>query len=147
MSSRRTNVQSETRELGLAFGKALTDLVSHGFRRQLKQSSGHRHHQPRVPVELELNRSVAGSRTVPQSLPPASAGQGLNAIATYASHGDGSGKIGDNSGLVAVTDGHGNSDEQRTGAEISSAALGQGNQAARVHFYTGMMVVQCQMHR
>ncbi|RFU80375.1 dehydrogenase, multihelical [Trichoderma arundinaceum] len=109
-----------------------------GIPRQLKQTFAH-HHPPRAPVELGLDLPAAGSRSLPQSLSPASVEQGLNAVATYASQGGRSSRIGENAGPHSVSESRGNPDEQRTGAEISSAALGQSNQSARAPFYTGMM--------
>ncbi|KAJ4863563.1 fungal specific transcription factor domain-containing protein [Trichoderma breve] len=100
-----------------------------------KQSSGLRHNHS--PIQFELNRPVTtASRTVPQQLPQASAEQGPSSIASYSPQGNDSSNIADDSGLAAGTDSRGSPDDQRIGAEISSAALGQSNQAGRP-FYTG----------
>lgn len=104
-----------------------------------KQSPGIRHNHPsHAPIQFELNRSITTSRTVPQPLPQASAEQGSNSITSYAPRNSDSSKAVDDGGLAASTDSRGSPDDQRIGAEISSAALGQSNQAARAPFYTGM---------
>ncbi|UKZ45915.1 hypothetical protein TrVGV298_000109 [Trichoderma virens] len=103
-----------------------------------KQSPGIRHNHPsHAPIQFELNRSITTSRTVPQPLPQASAEQGSNSITSYAPRNSDSSKAVDDGGLAASTDSRGSPDDQRIGAEISSAALGQSNQAARAPFYTG----------
>ncbi|KAL6691455.1 fungal-specific transcription factor domain-containing protein [Trichoderma pleuroticola] len=100
-----------------------------------KHSSSLRHNHS--PIQFELNRPVtAASRTVPQPLPQASAEQGPSSIASYSPQGNDSSKISDDGGLAVGTDSRGSPDDQRIGAEISSAALGQSNQAGRP-FYTG----------
>ncbi|KAL7941839.1 fungal-specific transcription factor domain-containing protein [Trichoderma barbatum] len=102
------------------------------------RSSGNQQHPPHTPVQFQLNRSITTSRTTQQSLPLTSVEQGPNAIASFAPQDDDSSKVADDSGLATVADGRrGSPDDQRIGAEISSAALGQSNQAARAPFYTG----------
>ncbi|OPB37651.1 zn2Cys6 transcription factor [Trichoderma guizhouense] len=114
--------------------KELIGLIQRGCSRH-KQSSGLRHNHS--PIQFELNRPVTtASRTVPQPLPQASAEQGPSSIASYSPQGNDSSNIADDSGLAAGTDSRGSPDDQRIGAEISSAALGQSNQAGRP-FYTG----------
>ncbi|KAK4082753.1 transcriptional regulator family: Fungal Specific TF [Trichoderma aggressivum f. europaeum] len=97
--------------------------------------------QPETPcffmllVERKADRATA-SRTVPQPLPQASAERGPSSIASYSPQGNDASNITEDGGLAAGTDSHGSPDDQRIGAEISSAALGQSNQAGRP-FYTG----------
>ncbi|PTB42669.1 hypothetical protein M441DRAFT_137092 [Trichoderma asperellum CBS 433.97] len=105
-------------------------------RQQPKEPFGHQD-SFRGPVDLELSLPEAECRRVQQSMSPASVEQGLSATTSYTSPSDESKRAGEARSSHSGTDIRGNQDEQRTGTEISSTALGQNNQAARVPFYTG----------
>ncbi|KAL6897484.1 fungal-specific transcription factor domain-containing protein [Trichoderma evansii] len=105
-------------------------------RQQPKEPFGH-HDSFRGPVELELGLTAAESRRTLQSLSPASVEQGFSATTSYSSPSDGGKRAGEARSSHSGTEIRGNQDEQRTGTEISSAALGQNNQAASAPFYTG----------
>lgn len=124
----------------LAFGKTPAYVGLHDSRRQQpKESFGHQD-SFRGPVDLDLSLPEAESRRVLQSMSPASVEQGLSATTSYTSPSDESKKAGEARSSHSGTDIRGNQDEQRTGTEISSAALGQHNQAGRVPFYTGIAI-------
>lgn len=120
-----------------AFGKTLAYVVLHNSRRhQPKEPFGHQD-SFRGPLELELGLPAVESQRALQPLSPASVEQGLSAATSYTSPSDGSTRAGDARNSRSATEIRGNQDEQRTGTEISSAALGQNNQAASAPFYTG----------
>lgn len=126
----------------LAFGKTLAYVVLHDSRRQQQPKEPFGHHESfRGPVELELGLTAVESGRALQSLSPASVEQGFSAATSYASPSDGSKRAGEARSSRSGTEIRGNQDEQRTGTEISSAALGQNNQAASAPFYTGMIIM------
>jgi hypothetical protein len=123
----------------LAFGMALADAILYDYRRQQPKETFSHHDSFQGPLELDLGLPAAETRRVLQPLSPASVDQGLSSAASYTSPNDGSKRAGDAQSSRSGTEIH--QDDQRTGTEISSAALGQNSQTAGAPFYTGMTII------